>query len=60
MQYKVFEDENGEYQDNKGNHYHILECNEAISSKGKNIGFSEYDNLDLALKGFGLTKINLY
>lgn len=58
MRYKAFKDEYGEYQDAAGNRYNVLECNEAISSKGKNIGFVKYGSLDLALKGFGLVKVS--
>ena len=56
MRYRAFADENGEYQNKAGERFNVLECHEAIGPEGKNIGFTVYASLNLALAGFGLEK----
>ncbi len=58
MLYKKIENPEGAYQDNDGNRYDLLECSEAFTPEGLNVGFTEFENIEEAEEGFGLEEIN--
>lgn len=55
MIYKKFQNEKGDYKDNQNVRYNVLEANEAYTPQGKNVGWDEFENMDAALKTYGLT-----
>lgn len=54
MVYKKIQNTQGDYQDNNGVRYDVLEAHEAFTPQGKNVGWDEYPNLEAALEGYGL------
>lgn len=57
MVYKLVEDENGLYQSQDGTIYDILEATNVLTPQGKNVGWTEYKNLNQAIESFNLTYI---
>lgn len=55
MVYKKIQDEQGDYKDNKDVRFTILEAHEAFTPEGKNVGWNEFENIELAAKAYGLT-----
>ena len=54
MYFKLFESENGEYQDKQGKTYNLISCSAAYTPDGLNEGWDYYPSLKAALKAFGL------
>lgn len=54
MVYKKFQNEKGDYKDNKDVRYNVLEAHEAYTPQGKNMGWDEFENMDAALSAYGL------
>ena len=55
MVYKKIQDEQGDYKDNKDVRFTILEAHEAFTPEGKNVGWDEFKNIEVAAKAYGLT-----
>lgn len=55
MVYKKIQNEAGNYVDEQGARWDILEAHEAWTPQGKNVGWDEYDSLEQAAKAYGLT-----
>lgn len=58
MLYKKIENPEGKYEDKDGNRCDLLECNEAFTPEGLNVGWSEFENIEEAEEDFGLEEIN--
>ena len=54
MVYKKIQNTQGDYQDNNGVLYDVLEAHEAFTPQGKNAGWDEYPHLEAALAAYGL------
>lgn len=57
MVYKAVENEYGEYKNNEGILYDILEAINVMTPQGFNVGWSEYSNIEEAAAAFGLTYV---
>lgn len=55
MVYKKIQNEEGPYIDNKQVRYDILEAHEAYTPEGLNVGWDEFENIEVAAKAYGLT-----
>lgn len=54
MVYKKIQNEQGDYKDNKDVRFDILEAHEAYTPEGKNVGWTEFENMDACLSAWGL------
>lgn len=57
--YKLEENENGLYQSQDGTRYDILEANIVLSSEGINVGWDAYKDLNQAIEGFNVIRIEV-
>ena len=57
--YKLVENENGLYQSQDGTRYDILEANIVLSSEGINVGWDTYKDLNQAIEGFNVIRIEV-
>lgn len=54
MVYKKIQNPEGDYKDVQNVRWDVLEAHEAWTPQGKNVGWDEYPNLELALAAYGL------
>lgn len=54
MVYKKVQNEEGQYIDGQGTRWDILEAHEAFTPEGKNVGWDEYPNIEIAAKAYHL------
>lgn len=57
MVYKAVESEMGPYKATDGSLYDIMEAVNVMTPQGKNVGWTEYENIDKAAAAFNLTYI---
>lgn len=55
MVYKKVQNEEGSYIDVQHVRWDILEAHEAWTPQGKNVGWDEYPNIEIAAKAYQLT-----
>lgn len=55
MVYKKVQNEQGDYKDNKEVRYTILEAHEAWTPEGINVGWDEFESIEVAAVSYGLT-----
>lgn len=60
MVYKVVESECGPYVSHDGIFCDIMEAINVMTPQGKNIGWSEYENIEEAAAAFNLTYIGIH
>ena len=54
MVYKKIQNEQGNYIDEQGTRWDVLEANEAWTPQGLNVGWDSFQNIEGALKTYGL------
>lgn len=54
MVYKKIQNEQGNYIDEQGTRWDVLEANEAWTPQGLNVGWDSFQNVEGALKTYGL------
>lgn len=57
MVYKLIENENGEYKAADGLRYDLLEAINVMTPQGKNVGWTEYKDLEEAISAFNLVYV---
>lgn len=57
MVYKIVESDMGPYKASDGSLYEIMEAINVMTLQGKNVGWTEYENIDEAAAAFNLTYI---
>ena len=57
MVYKAVESEYGEYKNDEDVLFDIFEAINVMTPQGKNVGWSEYSNIEEAAAAFGLTYV---
>lgn len=54
MVYKKIQNEQGNYKDVQNVRWDVLEANEAWTPQGLNVGWDSFQNVEVALKTYGL------
>lgn len=59
MVYKLIENENGEYKAADGLRYDLLEAINVMTPQGKNVGWTEYKDIEEAISAFKLVYVGI-